>query len=141
MLSAETPLMSENSEEMQYLELCKEILCSGDERDDRTNTGTKALFAPNQLRFNLEAFPLLTTKRVFLRPIFEELMWFIRGQTDSRILSAKKVHIWEANGSRDALDRRGLQHLEEGDLGPIYGFQWRHFGAGIEKFNEQNRIH
>jgi thymidylate synthase len=119
------------SEEEQYLNLCRSVLQNGEKRDDRTNTGTLSLFAPPQLRFNLDSFPLLTTKRVFLRPIFEELMWFIRGQTDARILSKKKVYIWDKNASREALDCRGLNHLEEGDLGPIYGFQWRHFGAGI----------
>jgi thymidylate synthase len=64
-----------------------------------------------------------------LRPIFEELMWFVRGSTDAKILAAKKVNIWNANGSREFLDSRGLTHYETGDLGPVYGFQWRHFGA------------
>lgn len=116
--------------ERQYLDLCSQIISSGDERVDRTGTGTRSLFAPPQLRFQLQGqFPLLTTKKVFLRPIFEELMWFLRGQTNAKILSEKAVRIWDLNGSRDALDRAGLEHLEEGDLGPIYGFQWRHFGA------------
>ncbi|KAI8892164.1 thymidylate synthase/dCMP hydroxymethylase domain-containing protein [Globomyces pollinis-pini] len=125
-----------NHEEYQYLNLIKEILENGEVRQDRTKTGTKSIFAPDQLKFNLsDSFPLLTTKKVFLRPIFEELMWFIRGQTNAKILSDKNVHIWDANGSREALDSVGLSHREEGDLGPVYGFQWRHFGADYTDFN------
>ena len=73
--------------------------------------------------------PLLTTKRVFLRGVIEELLWFVSGSTDGKLLSAKGVNIWEANGSREYLDGVGLGHRREGDLGPVYGFQWRHFGA------------
>ncbi len=67
-------------------------------------------------RFNLrEQFPLLTTKRVFWRGVAEELLWFVAGSTNAKVLSEKKVKIWEANGSRDFLDSRGLQHREEGE--------------------------
>lgn len=59
----------------------------------------------------------------------DELLWFIAGDTDAKRLAAKGVHIWDGNGSRAALDGRGLQHYPEGTLGPVYGFQWRHFGA------------
>eukprot|EP00842_Homolaphlyctis_polyrhiza_P002258 jgi/Hompol1/3032/HPOL_003102-RA len=118
-------------EEQQYLDLVRRIIETGEHRQDRTGTGALAVFAPPQLRFSLAGgqFPLLTTKRVFLRPVFEELMWFLRGETDAGKLSAKGVHIWDANGSRAALDAAGLHSRREGDLGPIYGFQWRHFGA------------
>ncbi len=116
--------------EHQYLQLIDTILTHGNLRDDRTGTGTFSLFAPNQLRFNLrESFPLLTTKRVFWRGVAEELLWFIRGDTNVQSLRDKNIHIWDANGSREFLDARGLAHREEGDLGPVYGFQWRHFGA------------
>lgn len=82
------------------------------------------------LRYNLrDSFPLLTTKRVFWRGVAEELLWFVQGCTNGKKLSEKGVHIWDANGSRDFLDNLGLNHREEGDLGPVYGFQWRHFGA------------
>ncbi|KAJ2851734.1 Thymidylate synthase [Coemansia brasiliensis] len=120
-----------NIEEKQYLNLIEEILERGERRGDRTGTGTLALFAPPQLRFNLadDVFPLLTTKRVFWRGVVEELLWFIRGQTDANILREKNIHIWDGNGSREFLDSRGLIHRREGDLGPVYGFQWRHFGA------------
>lgn len=67
--------------------------------------------------------PLLTTKKVFWRAIVEELLWFIRGETNSKTLSAKNIKIWDANGSREFLDLNGFKDREEGDLGPIYGFQ------------------
>jgi len=76
-----------------------------------------------------DVFPLLTTKRVFYRGILEELLWFIRGSTNANELKEKGVHIWDGNSSRAFLDSHGLSNREEGDLGPVYGFQWRHFGA------------
>lgn len=66
---------------------------------------------------------------MFLRGVVEELLWFVSGCTDGKVLSARGVNIWEGNGSREYLDRVGLSHRREGDLGPVYGFQWRHFGA------------
>nr|XP_021135825.1 thymidylate synthase [Columba livia] len=76
-----------------------------------------------------DQFPLLTTKRVFWKGVLEELLWFIKGSTNAKELSAKGVKIWDANGSREFLDKQGFSSREEGDLGPVYGFQWRHFGA------------
>ena len=73
--------------------------------------------------------PLLTTKRTFLRGIIVELLWFVHGSTDSKLLSNKGVKIWDGNGSLEFLKARGLVDRREGDLGPVYGFQWRHFGA------------
>ncbi|KAF5320489.1 hypothetical protein D9611_010747 [Ephemerocybe angulata] len=118
-------------EEHQYLALIRRVLDTGEGRPDRTGTGTLALFAPPALRFSLSSntLPLLTTKRTFLRGIVEELLWFVRGSTDSKLLSAKGVKIWDGNGSKEFLEGRGLGHRREGDLGPVYGFQWRHFGA------------
>ncbi|ODV59282.1 thymidylate synthase [Ascoidea rubescens DSM 1968] len=120
-----------NREEQAYLDLCRDIIENGEIRPDRTGTGTKSLFAPLQLRFELsnDNFPLLTTKRVFLKGIIHELLWFINGCTDGKKLSEKGVKIWEGNGSREYLDKIGLKNNREGDLGPVYGFQWRHFGA------------
>eukprot|EP00892_Ulva_mutabilis_P007037 jgi/Ulvmu1/4705/UM002_0436.1 len=116
-------------EEYQYLDLIREVMEEGDAKDDRTGTGTYSLFGRN-MRFSLrDSFPLLTTKRVFWRGVAEELLWFIAGSTNGRTLSEKNIHIWDGNGSRAFLDSRGLQHREEMDLGPVYGFQWRHFGA------------
>lgn len=108
---------------------------------NRTGTGTFSLFAPPALRFSLSrpakdpsqppelVLPLLTTKRVFLRAVIAELLWFIEGSTSSIPLSEAGIKIWDGNGSREYLDSVGLPHREVGDLGPVYGFQWRHFGA------------
>ena len=102
----------------------------------RTGTGTYSIFAPRPLKFTLHdpetlgaVLPLLTTKRVFLKAVVAELLWFVGGGTSSLDLSAQGVRIWDGNGSRAFLDGAGLGHREEGDLGPVYGFQWRHFGA------------
>lgn len=121
-------------DELQYLNLIRSVLDTGDIRPDRTGTGTISIFAPPNLRFSLadNTLPLLTTKRTFLRGIVEELLWFVRGSTDSKLLSEKGVKIWDGNGSKDFLQKRGLGHRREGDLGPVYGFQWRHFGAKYE---------
>ncbi|KAI1442537.1 thymidylate synthase [Annulohypoxylon stygium] len=121
-------------EEHQYLDLVREILDQGERRPDRTGTGTYSIFAPRPLKFSLNndgkpILPLLTTKRVFLRAVIAELLWFIEGNTSSASLSAQDVKIWDGNGSREFLDNLGLTHREVGDLGPVYGFQWRHFGA------------
>jgi len=115
---------------MQYLNLIKKIIESGNQRGDRTGTGTLSLFGA-QMRFSLRngTFPLLTTKKVFYRGIAEELFWFIRGSTSAKELQDKNVRIWDGNSSREFLDSIGLHDREEGDLGPVYGFQWRHFGA------------
>ena len=117
-------------EEHQYLELIRNIIDHGNTKGDRTGVGTRSMFGA-QMRFSLrdEQFPLLTTKRVFWRGVAEELLWFIRGCTSAKALSDKNVHIWDANGSRQFLDKLGHTDREEGDLGPVYGFQWRHFGA------------
>ncbi|KAI9137297.1 thymidylate synthase [Paraphysoderma sedebokerense] len=127
------PSESDNSdhEEHQYLNLIRDILQRGQLRKDRTGTGTLSVFAPNQLRFSLadDKIPLLTTKRVFYRGVLEELLWFMRGDTDAKILQDKGIRIWDGNASREYLDSVGLSHRKEGDLGPVYGFQWRHFGA------------
>jgi dihydrofolate reductase / thymidylate synthase len=119
-----------NAEEQQYLDAVKDIMENGVIRGDRTGTGTISKFGV-QMRYSLRdnSFPLLTTKRVFWRGVAEELLWFVKGCTNANELMEKDIHIWDGNGSREFLDSRGLQHREEGDLGPVYGFQWRHFGA------------
>ncbi|OAA45499.1 thymidylate synthase [Metarhizium rileyi] len=125
---------AQRHEEYQYLDLIREILEDGEQRPDRTGTGTISIFAPRPLKFSLNKdgtpiLPLLTTKRVFLRAVIAELLWFIEANTSSTALSDVGVKIWDGNGSREFLDNLGLTHREEGDLGPVYGFQWRHFGA------------
>ncbi|XP_012251175.2 thymidylate synthase [Athalia rosae] len=117
-------------EEYQYLDLIRRIICQGTEKGDRTGVGTRSIFGP-QMRFSLRdgVFPLLTTKTVFWRGVVEELLWFIKGSTDARELASRGVNIWNANSTRSFLDKCGFIDRDEGDLGPVYGFQWRHFGA------------
>lgn len=119
-----------NDDEKQYLDAIRKIIALGCPKEDRTGTGTFSIFGM-QMRYNLRdgVLPLLTTKRVFWRGVAEELLWFIKGSTNAKELSEKDVKIWDANGSREFLDNLGLTYREEGDLGPVYGFQWRHFGA------------
>jgi thymidylate synthase len=83
------------------------------------------------MRFNLEnnSFPLLTTKKMFMKGVVEELLWFLRGDTNSKNLENKGVSIWKGNSSREALDNLGFTNREDGDCGPIYGFNFRHYGA------------
>ncbi|KAK4913367.1 Thymidylate synthase [Elasticomyces elasticus] len=133
-------------EEHQYLNLIRDILQRGEYRPDRTGTGTLSIFSPSALRFKLSRphpddplqhiniLPLLTTKRVFFRAVLAELLWFLKGSTSSKLLSDQNVHIWDGNGSREYLDKLGPpQSLrEEGDLGPVYGFHWSHFGADYD---------
>tara|TARA_Y100000389_G_scaffold136015_1_gene133526 strand:+ start:535 stop:1959 length:1425 start_codon:yes stop_codon:yes gene_type:complete len=73
--------------------------------------------------------PLLTTKNMAWKTCIKELLWFLRGETDNKILQEQKVHIWDGNSTREFLDNRGLNNYREGELGPVYGFQWRHYGA------------
>jgi len=123
--------MSETTDwhpENQYLNLIRNIIAKGEKRNTR-NADTVSLFG-QRLEFNIieDGFPLLTTKRVFWRGVVEELLWFLRGETDAKKLAEKGVHIWDANSTREFLDSRGLTY-EEGMCGPIYGYSWRKWGA------------
>lgn len=97
----------------QYLDLLRTVLEEGVHKPDRTGTGTRSIFG-HQMRFDLQAgFPLLTTKKVFTRGVFGELLWFLRGSTNIGWLTEHNIHIWDEWAS------------SEGELGPIYGYQWR----------------
>jgi len=146
----------ENNEEQQYLDLIREVLANGEiesraisgvpegvgcgkfsgattlgvANENGRNGTTKSVFG-HMMRFSLKdgKVPILTTKQVAWKTCFRELMWFIRGNTDNKDLQKQNVHIWDANASREFLDSRGLANYPEGVLGPVYGYQWRHFNA------------
>ncbi len=109
-------------EEHQYLDLIESCITTGNIKSNRTGIDTHSHFG-RTMRFSLRdgVFPLLTTKTVFWRGVVEELLWLIKGSTDSKQLSAKRVKIWDGNGSRDFLDKNGFEQREIGDLGPLYG--------------------
>lgn len=116
-------------EEFKYLDLLGNIMTLGNQRDERTGVGTIGLFG-NLLRFNIsKTIPLLTTKFVPFKMIVKELLWFLKGQTNNKILQDQGVHIWDGNSTRDFLNKRGLTEYQEGDIGAMYGWQLRHFGA------------
>lgn len=119
----------EEHEEYQYLNLIHDILENGEMEKGR-NGVTKSVFGASMV-FSLRdgKIPVLTTKRTAWKTCFKELLWFIRGDTSNEKLQKEGVHIWDGNASRQFLDSRGLYHNKEGDLGPVYGHQWRHFNA------------
>jgi len=118
------------SDEYVYLNLLKDILKTGEERLDRTGTGTLSVFA-RQLRFSLkdDLLPLITTKFVGWKTVLKELLWFLKGQTDSKVLENQGVNIWKLNSTREFLDSRGLTHYREGDIGPMYFYNIFHYGT------------
>lgn len=127
---------NECTNEVGYLNLLKRIL-EQDKLGRQTRNGkTFSVFGP-ELEFDLtnDTLPLLTTRKMFLRGIFEELIFFIRGETNTKLLEQKGVNIWKGNTSKQFLKSRNLEY-EEGDMGPMYGFQWRHFGADYKNSKE-----
>ena len=112
----------------QYLDLLDHVLTHGKPRQDRTGTGAIGIFG-HQMRFDLaEGFPLLTTKKLHLRSIIHELLWFLSGDTHVAPLQEKKVRIWNEWATAEQTAKFGRT---EGDLGPVYGHQWRNFGASV----------
>lgn len=117
------------SSEVSYLDLLNRVLTYGSSRIDRTNVGTISKFG-EQMRFDIsQTVPLLTTKTVPWKMVIEELLWFMRGETDAKILQKKNIKIWDGNTTREFLDSRGLTDYPEGVIGAGYGWQWRAFGA------------
>ena len=119
-------------DENQYLILIEDILTEGIMENTR-NGNAKTIFG-SAMHFSLKnkSIPLLTSKKLAWKTCLRELLWFISGKTDNTILQNSNVKIWNDNASREYLDSRGLNNLQENDLGPIYGHQWRHFNATYE---------
>ena len=119
----------------QYIDLIKNIIEYGHNENGR-NGNVKALFGAT-MRFDLtdNKIPLITTKKLAWKTCLKELLWFISGSTNNKILKQNNVKIWNDNASRDFLDSRGLYNLEEDDLGPVYGHQWRFFNAEYKDCN------
>ena len=119
-------------QEQQYLDLIKHILDNGTWEEGR-NGRTKSVFG-SSMRFDLTngKIPILTTKKTAWKTCLKELLWFIRGETDNKLLQDQGVHIWDGNTTREFLDSRGLNY-REGLIGPGYGFQWRHFNAPYDQ--------
>ena len=114
--------------ERGYLQLLRDVLNNGHERKTR-NSITKSLFCKH-IRFDLsEGFPLLTSKKMFFRGIVAEFIFFIKGNTDTKELEKLNVFIWKGNTNRSFLDQNGFKNRREGIMGPMYGYQWRHFNA------------
>ncbi|HLC20142.1 MAG TPA: thymidylate synthase [Candidatus Nanoarchaeia archaeon] len=150
----------------QYLQLLQHILNNGVEKKDRTGIGTKSVFG-YQMRFDLNCFPLLTTKKVFLKPIIHELLWFLKGETNIRYLVQNDVKIWNEWSYQIYLEKNNLVNeyerysdrwkakldwfveqiknneqfaKEYGELGPIYGKQWTRWAAGNTEINQIQNV-
>jgi len=126
-------ILTRHSEEKQYLNLISKILYTGELQQGR-NGNTYSVFGES-MRFSLEnnTLPLLTTKKVAWNTCLKELLWFIKGDTNNKNLKRDNVSIWNGNGTREFLDSRELYHLNEDDLGPVYGHQWRFWNAPYSK--------
>lgn len=127
--------VKEIHEEYQYLNIIENIIENGYWEEGR-NGKTKSLFGAS-MRFSLKdgQIPILTTKKTAWKTCLKELLWFVRGETDTKLLQKQGVHIWDANTSREFLDSRGLNLYPEGMIGTGYGYQWRYFGASYNCFN------
>lgn len=121
-----------------YINLLRDTLKKGEYRKGR-NGNTYSVFG-QMISFNNinKSFPLLTTKKMFTKGIIEEILWFLRGSTDANELQKKGVKIWDGNSSREYLDSVGLSHYSEGELGPVYGWQWRNFGKQYNKDDDNS---
>ena len=122
-----------NLEEKQYLNLVSKILNTGELQTGRN--GNVYTSIGEKMHFSLEdnSIPIITTKKVAWKTCLKELLWFIKGDTNNKLLKEQNVKIWNGNGTREFLDSRGLNYLQEDDLGPIYGHQWRFWNAPYNK--------
>jgi dihydrofolate reductase/thymidylate synthase len=142
-------LLDMYSSEYQYLNALGHIVEYGAPINDRTGVGTIACFSAH-MQFPIEVLtpdntpqafiqyrvPIMTTKTLFHRGVFEELLFFLRGETNVKPLQEKGVKIWDGNTSREFLDKKGLNEYEVGETGPFYGFQWNNFGGDYNNLKE-----
>lgn len=126
-------------QEEVYLDLLNTILNIGENKDDRTGVGTISSFG-HQLKFDIsKTVPILTTKQLAWKAVTKELLWFLKGDTNSKNLEKAGVNIWKGNTSREFLDKRGLSHYEEGDMGPLYSHALRFYNSEYKGCNSDYR--
>lgn len=123
-----------NNFDRQYKALVKDILDNGTDREDRTGIGSRTTFGQKISVDLAEGFPILTSRKISFRIAFEETMFFLRGDTNTKKLEEKGINIWKGNTTKDFLNKRNLGHLEEGDMGKGYGYQW----VSWEKYGFEN---
>lgn len=122
-----------------YLNLLERVYYDGEELENRTGVSTKSVWGAN-LSFDLaDGFPIVTTRKLSFRIAFEETMFFLRGETNTKKLEDKNIFIWKGNTTRQFLDDRGLTHLPEGNMGAGYGHQWRNFN-GFEELDKDGNV-
>jgi len=116
-------------EEHQYLNLLSDLIHHGTLEEGRNGKVLHTIGAAMHFSLDNGKIPILTTKKTAWKTCLRELLWFIQGNMDNRILNKQNVHIWDGNSTPEFIESRGLSHYREGDLGPIYGFQWRYWNA------------
>lgn len=131
-------LRRKNYEEKSFLDTMANIMEYGNIRNSRTGVDIKSVFAPRELRFSLlnNSFPLLTTRKLPLRHIFEELKWFLNGDTNVKNLKDKGVYIWNGNSSREFLDANNRSHIPTDSIGKSYGYQFRKSGDTYDQLEK-----
>lgn len=125
--------------EIQYLNLVKNIIINGCKTKSRNGITLNVIGIMCKYNLSNNTLPLLTTKKVAWKTCLKELLWFIKGDTSNKSLQSQNVHIWDGNSTRKFLDSRGLNHYEENELGPIYGYQWRNWNAPYNGPNHDHR--
>jgi thymidylate synthase len=125
--------------EIGYLNLLEYVLKNGSIIETR-NGKTISSFGLFLKFTDIQKLPLLTTKKIYVKGVIEELLWFLKGSTNAKLLQDKNVHIWDGNSSREYLDNNGFSNYKEGELGPIYGWQWRTFGKKYNEKGDENGI-
>ena len=127
--------IAKENQEKQYIQLIQDIVDHG--TDEKGRNGNTRVIIGSTMYFSYlnNKIPLLTTKKVAWKTCLKELLWFIKGQTNNKILKEQKCYIWNGNASKQFLESRSLKY-EEDDLGPVYGHQWRHFNAPYTTCNE-----